>query len=113
MRRHLAVYVAAGVIAGSVIGWSAMRKTSAPAPAIQQPLTHTGAGTLTETAVPRVSVDDLKRAVDGGQVTVIDVRDADSYLAAHIPGAIHIPLSYIEGELQYLPRTKPIVAYCT
>jgi len=77
------------------------------------PLTHTGAGTLTETAVPRVSVDDLKRAVDGGQVTVIDVRDADSYLAAHIPGAIHIPLSYIEGELQYLPRTKPIVAYCT
>jgi len=39
--------------------------------------------------------------------------DAADYTAAHIPGAMHIPLSFIQGELLYLPRGKPIVTYCT
>jgi hydroxyacylglutathione hydrolase len=46
-------------------------------------------------------------------VTIIDVRDADSYRDRHIPGAMHIPLAYIQGEIPYLPKDKPIVAYCT
>ncbi len=32
-----------------------------------------------ETAVPRISVADLKQAVDAGQALVVDVRDAGSY----------------------------------
>ena len=43
----------------------------------------------------------------------MDVRDIDSYTASHIAGAIHIPVSYLDTELPYLPRGKPIVAYCT
>lgn len=64
-------------------------------------------------AAPRIDVGDLKAQIASGAVTVIDVRDSVSYTNAHIPGAIHIPLARIEGELNYLPKGKPIVTYCT
>lgn len=77
---------------------------TAPEPEVQDP---------ERAAVPRISVADLKQKLANGEVTLIDVRDADSYIAGHIPGALHIPLTRIEGEIPYLPRTKPIVTYCT
>ena len=63
--------------------------------------------------VPRTQLADAKKQIDSGAVTIIDVRDADSYVAAHIPGSIQIPLPRIEGEVDYLPKGKPIVTYCT
>ena len=65
------------------------------------------------TAVPRIAVEDLRAKMNRGEVTVIDVRDQTSFEASHIPGALHIPLARIEGEVQYLPKGKPIVTYCT
>ena len=64
-------------------------------------------------AVPRITPGDLLQKLEGKQVTLIDVRDVDSYRARHIPGALHIPLSFIAGEVPYLPKDKPIVTYCT
>jgi len=64
-------------------------------------------------SVPRISVATLREKMDRGEVIVMDVRDIDSYTASHITGAMHIPVSYVESELPYLPRGKPIVAYCT
>ena len=61
----------------------------------------------------RMSPGQLKQSIDRGDVLVLDVRDADAYIAAHIEGALHIPLSYIESEIPYLRRGKRIVAYCT
>jgi rhodanese-related sulfurtransferase len=55
----------------------------------------------------------LKQRIDRGEVTVIDVRDAESYTKGHIPGSLHIPLARVEGEIPYLPKAKPIVFYCT
>ena len=63
--------------------------------------------------VPRTPLAAAKQEVDRGAVVVIDVRDVDSYLAGHIPGALQIPLARIEGEVNYLPRDKPILTYCT
>ena len=63
--------------------------------------------------VPRTPLAEAKQKIDSGSVLVIDVRDADSYIASHIPGAIQIPLARVEGEVNYLPRTKPILTYCT
>jgi rhodanese-related sulfurtransferase len=51
--------------------------------------------------------------IERDAVVVLDVRDIDGYKTLHIAGAKHIPLSYIESELPYLERSKPIVAYCT
>jgi hypothetical protein len=87
-----------GALVGALVTWALLR--SAPPPA--------GA------AWPdRISVGDLRAKLSRAEVVVIDVRDMDSYVAAHIPGALHIPLSYIQQELPYLPRGKPIVTYCT
>lgn len=61
----------------------------------------------------RMSIDDLKASMDRGEVTILDVRDADSYIAAHIPGSLHIPLARVEGEIPHLPKGKPVVTYCT
>jgi|ERR1700693_5546755 3-mercaptopyruvate sulfurtransferase SseA len=64
-------------------------------------------------AVPRTPLATARQEIDRGSLVVIDVRDADAYLAGHIPGALQIPLMRIEGEANYLPRNKPILTYCT
>ena len=64
-------------------------------------------------AVPRIEPADLLQKIENNHVTLIDVRDADSYRTRHIPGALQIPLSFIAGEVPYLPKDKPIVTYCT
>ena len=66
-----------------------------------------------EAGVRRITAAELRTAIEGGNAVVIDVRDVDSYAAGHIPGSMHIPLSFIESQAQYLPRGKTIVAYCT
>jgi rhodanese-related sulfurtransferase/predicted transcriptional regulator len=53
----------------------------------------------------------LERA-KGGLVTVLDVRPAEEYAAAHIPGAINVPLDKLESVLSRLPKRKEVVAYC-
>ncbi|HEX6160392.1 MAG TPA: rhodanese-like domain-containing protein [Thermoanaerobaculia bacterium] len=66
-----------------------------------------------EASVARVSAEDLRTQIGRGAVTVIDVRDAASYATGHIAGALHIPFSRVEAELNNIPRNKPIVTYCT
>ncbi len=53
----------------------------------------------------------LQRARDG-LVTVIDVRPPEEYAAGHVPGAINIPLSELESQLERLDPGEEIVAYC-
>ncbi|MGW8302447.1 MAG: ArsR/SmtB family transcription factor [Desulfobacterales bacterium] len=54
----------------------------------------------------------LLELVRKGAVTVLDVRPVEEYNAAHIPGAISIPLKELQLRLLDLPRDQEIVAYC-
>ena len=66
-----------------------------------------------ETAVPRISVADLKKAADAGRVLILDVRDAASYAEGHLPGAVSMPLETLQQKAASLKAAKtPIVAYC-
>jgi rhodanese-related sulfurtransferase/DNA-binding MarR family transcriptional regulator len=47
-----------------------------------------------------------------GEVTVLDVRPQEEYLAGHVPGAISVPLEELKRRLSELPRGQEIVAYC-
>ena len=47
-----------------------------------------------------------------GEVTLIDVRPREEYLAAHIPGAISVPLADLGKRLGDLQKRRDIVAYC-
>lgn len=64
-------------------------------------------------AFDTITVDELKPLVDAGSVVLIDVRSAEQYVAGHIDKALHIPVPSIEAEVQYLPKDKLIVTYCT
>ncbi|MBK5299128.1 MAG: metalloregulator ArsR/SmtB family transcription factor [Vicinamibacteria bacterium] len=63
-------------------------------------------------AMEAVSDDELLRRVKSGQVTVIDVRPSEEFLAGHIPNALSVPLPEIRKRLRTLPKSREIVAYC-
>jgi len=59
-----------------------------------------------------VDRDELLELVRQKAVTVLDVRPVEEYNAAHIPGALSIPLKELTQHLAELPRDQEIVAYC-
>ncbi|MBI4727931.1 MAG: metalloregulator ArsR/SmtB family transcription factor [Acidobacteria bacterium] len=59
-----------------------------------------------------VTREELLRRMRRKAVVVIDVRPAEEYAAAHIPGAVSIPLASLGRRLRSLPRAAQIVAYC-
>jgi hypothetical protein len=91
----------------------ALVRSSAPVDAAAPPVSAAAPSDALLASVPRIDPMALRGRMERGEVVVIDVRDIDSYTAQHIAGAIHIPLSRIEGEVPYLRGPKPIVAYCT
>jgi rhodanese-related sulfurtransferase/DNA-binding transcriptional ArsR family regulator len=54
----------------------------------------------------------LRKRVTNGEVTLLDVRPPEEYEAAHIPGALSIPLPELAKRLSELPRRREVVAYC-
>lgn len=118
--------VASIVVVALALAFVMRRGAQNTAPAQQAPAVETAAAPATEppvapipeyseeqiAAVPRISVDNMLKQAPNG-IVVVDVRDADAYLAAHIDGALHIPAQYLQGEMPYLPKDKPIITYCT
>lgn len=76
----------------------------------QQPLPRTSpAGD----GAARITVADLREALDKGTAYVVDVRTDDQYKSGHIKGAVHIPETDIAARASELPRDKTIVTYCS
>jgi rhodanese-related sulfurtransferase len=63
-------------------------------------------------ALEPVDNEELGRRVRAGEVTVIDVRPREEYVAGHIPGAISVPLADLPKRLRDLRKRHDIVAYC-
>jgi len=59
-----------------------------------------------------VTRGELRRRMRDGGVLVLDVRPAAEYAAAHIAGAVSIPVGDLAGRLAELPAGAEIVAYC-
>lgn len=62
--------------------------------------------------VRRVSVEELRAALEKGTAIVIDVRGKEQYQAGHIKGALLIPADEIASRTKELPKDKLIVTYC-
>ena len=69
----------------------------------------------TEDAVPRVTVEQAKAAVDSGAAVIVDVRSQEAYETSHIAGALFIPLEDFENDITSLELGKEqwIITYCT
>jgi rhodanese-related sulfurtransferase len=59
-----------------------------------------------------VSLKELRRRMRKGDVTVVDVRPEEEYRAAHIPGALSIPVAQLKRRLAEIPKHREVVAYC-
>ena len=64
--------------------------------------------------IPEISREELKRRLHDGSLTIVDVLPAESYAAAHVPGALSIPLELVASRApELLPdRAAEIVVYC-
>jgi rhodanese-related sulfurtransferase len=53
-----------------------------------------------------------RRLQDGDSLVVLDVRPVEEHQAAHIPGAVSVPVAELRRRLAELPSDREIVAYC-
>ncbi len=63
--------------------------------------------------IDEVDPADVREQVGNGAV-IVDVREPEEWGAGHIPGAIHVPKSYLESRIEgAVPdRDKHVVLYC-
>ena len=65
---------------------------------------------------PRITATDLKKRIDAGEhFTLIDTRNPQAWAESSVKaaGALRIPLDDLDQNLDKIPKTKPIVTYCT
>ena len=88
------------------------RDMSPPAPSA----TAAQSGAAGESSDPglRIALEDFSRLLSTKSIAVVDVRDAESFAAGHIPGAIAVPLDSVEGAAERLRSlNKAVVTYCS
>jgi molybdopterin/thiamine biosynthesis adenylyltransferase/rhodanese-related sulfurtransferase len=64
---------------------------------------------------PREVQPQLSANGNGRGVVLVDVRENEEFAAGHIPGAVHVPRSYLETRIEGAvgtDRDRPIVIYC-
>jgi len=51
---------------------------------------------------------------NGNGLVIVDVRETDEFATGHIPGAVHVPRSYLETRIEgfIADRERPVVLYC-
>ncbi|HEX8040773.1 MAG TPA: metalloregulator ArsR/SmtB family transcription factor, partial [Chryseosolibacter sp.] len=65
-----------------------------------------------DSAPEPVSIEGLRRKMQSGKVTVLDVRPEAEYENGHIADALSIPIERLSRRLKELPKRKEIVVYC-
>lgn len=60
----------------------------------------------------RISIEDAKALIKDKDITLIDIRDFNSFSSGHIQNAIHIEDLNIENFIQEKDKNKPILIYC-
>jgi 3-mercaptopyruvate sulfurtransferase SseA len=64
------------------------------------------------TEVPRINIEDAKKAYDDKTAIFIDSRPAEAYKIEHVKGATNIPLGST-SDFSSLPKGKTIIVYCS
>ncbi|MGN9863450.1 sulfurtransferase TusA family protein [Bacillus swezeyi] len=64
-------------------------------------------------SVPEISLEAFKQKVESAKpLNILDVREAEEYEEAHIPGAVHIPLGEVEQRSHELNKDDEIYIIC-
>ncbi|MFK9094204.1 metalloregulator ArsR/SmtB family transcription factor [Bacillus salipaludis] len=59
-----------------------------------------------------IDIETFLLRMNNDNFTLIDVRPKSEFDAAHIPGALSVPIETLNDELSKLSKDKEIVAYC-
>lgn len=59
-----------------------------------------------------LSIDEAKALIDSRDVTLADVRDAQSFLAGNIDNAINVSDATVEDFLAATDMDRPLIVYC-
>lgn len=62
-------------------------------------------------SISEISITELKGLIDRGCM-VIDVREADEYVAGHVPGAVSVPLSVLTENVDAFPDGSTTYVIC-
>ena len=62
--------------------------------------------------VPEIDMQQAQLLFAAGTATFVDVRDADSFRAEHIPGAIHLDDSNVQQFVASADKQAAVVVYC-
>ncbi len=62
--------------------------------------------------VKTISVEDAKKKLEEGETIFVDVRDPHSYEEAHIPGAILVNDTNVQGFMSSTDKTRTHIVYC-
>jgi rhodanese-related sulfurtransferase/DNA-binding HxlR family transcriptional regulator len=124
--QHLQVLKEAGLVAASRDGtrvryrlaskavykfWVGLRSLAAERLPGVQSLVEAYLGS--QKGLEAISREELLARLEAGEaLMVVDVRPVEEYRAAHLPGAVSIPLDELEHRLRELPQDRQIVAYC-
>jgi membrane protein DedA with SNARE-associated domain len=71
---------------------------------------------LRQLRISRISVDELKKKIDGGeQLTIVDLRHSLDFEAdpETIPGAFHMDAKELQDKESQLPTGREVILYCT
>ncbi len=60
----------------------------------------------------RLTVQEAREKVDGGNVQFVDVRETHEYTGGHAAGTEHIPLNSVMSRINELAEDKDIVFIC-
>jgi len=55
--------------------------------------------------------DEALKMIESKKITPLDIRPNDEFLSGHLPSAISVPFSDIEGRMDELKREKPVLIY--
>jgi len=59
-----------------------------------------------------ISIDEAHKLIENDDLTLLDIRDADSFAHSHIQNSIHVTNDNVEQVLASADKDKPLVVYC-
>ncbi len=59
-----------------------------------------------------ISVEQANHLIEEGDVTILDIRDPQSFAQGHIPNAVHVTNSNVEEVVQNANKKIPLIIYC-
>ena len=62
--------------------------------------------------IPEIQIHQAKERLDNKEGMFVDIRDPNSYGAAHIAGALHLHDGNLQEFVQNTDKQKPLVVYC-